>query len=194
MEKTIIGITGLSGSGKSTLADNLNDLLRDSILLHIDKIHHEILYNNPNLLLETYGKEIFLEDGDFNHDVFIMYPEKIAKIHEVTHDMLVEAVLKKINESNNKYVILDFYALPKLKELWDLCNVTIFVSSDRKRREEEIGKRLVRNGRKPDAKLELRDSYAPDYNLFNYSYKIFNNYDDNYYNDIKNIAKELNNV
>ena len=64
----VIGITGSSGSGKTTLSKILNE--RDDVkVINADKVVRELSVPGTeylNAIKETFGQEVFLEDGNLN--------------------------------------------------------------------------------------------------------------------------------
>ena len=191
--KMIIGITGLSGTGKTTLSDKLGKNLNDAKVVHIDNIHIGLLESNPKIVMDIYGSDI-IKDGKFNYDLFIKYPDKLGKTFEVSYKDLLNKLYKEIIDAkeNNKWIIFDFFALPKIEEIWELCDYTILVKSKSEiKRIQNISLRHIRKGRNPNINIKARDAFAPNYDLYKYDFCISNNYDANFNKDINDIANQL---
>lgn len=189
----IIGVTGLSGTGKSTLSDNLGEILDNAKVIHIDKTHINLLMKNPSLIIDVYGKDI-IKDGKFDGDLFIKYPEKLRKVFELSYKDLVDTLYNEIMEyqKNYNWVILDFFALSRIKEIWQLCDYTILVkAADNTKRIENISLRHKKDGKDPNIDVKLRDDFAPNYDLYRYDFYVLNNYDSNFIQDINNITNQL---
>ena len=189
----IIGVTGLSGTGKSTLSESLGKILNNAKVIHIDTVHVSLLMKNPSLVINIYGEEI-IKNGKFDGDLFIKYPEKLRKVFEISYKYLVVELNNEIEKvkKTEKFIILDFFALSKIKEIWQLCDYTILVKAiNESKRIENISLRHIKDGKNPNIDIALRDDFAPDYDLYKYDFYVLNNYDLNFINDINNIANQL---
>ena len=188
----IIGITGLGGSGKSNASNYILNKFDNSKVIHVDKLHVQVLTENPRIPIDIYGNEIF-KDGKWNSDLFIEHPKKLAKTFEKSYELLVRKINDMLGELDTyQNVIIDFFALPKIKEIWNLCDIKILVkSSCEQKRVANILRRRVSEGKSPKVNMKKRDAFAPDYNLYKYNYIIDNNYDENYYHDLDVIINRI---
>lgn len=189
----IIGVTGLSGTGKSTMADNLGKIFDNAKVIHIDKTHINLLLQKPDLLISLYGNDIF-KNGEFDGELFMKYPKKLEKAFELSYKDLVEILYNEIKEAKKscKWIILDFFALPKINEIWQSCDYTILVKAvDNLKRIDMISLRHIKDRKNPNVDIELRDAFAPNFDLYKYDFCISNNYDSNFIQDINNIANQL---
>ena len=189
----IIGVTGLSGTGKSTMSDDLGKIFNNSKVIHIDTVHINLLMKNPSLIIDIYGNDI-IKDGKFDGDLFIKYPEKLRKVFEMSYKDLVTTLYNEImdDKKTNNFIILDFFALTRIKEIWQLCDYTILVKAvDESKRIENISLRHIKDGKNPNINVTLRDAFAPNYDMYKYDFYILNNYDSNFIHDVNNIANQL---
>jgi dephospho-CoA kinase len=99
----VIGLTGGIGSGKSTVARLLED--KGAVLLNADLIGHEIyLPGKPAYddVIEAFGREIVAEDGTIDRKklgpIVFADPEKLARLNEITHPRIAEAVKERLAE------------------------------------------------------------------------------------------------
>ena len=94
----IIGITGSSGSGKTTLSKILNE--RDDVrVIDADKVVKELSVPGTeylNAIKETFGEEVFLEDGNLNR-------KKLAK--KIYNDNVARENLNKLTFNYVKSIL-----------------------------------------------------------------------------------------
>ena len=118
----LISICGKSGSGKSTLAKQLNEEIKDSILLDIDKIAHNI-YN-----IDACKEEMIAHYGDYiltNNEINRKILSKIVFTSEKEMQVLEEITWKymerimdyQIDKYKDKVILLEWINLPKTKYL-----------------------------------------------------------------------------
>ena len=192
----IIGITGFSGSGKTTLSSQLEKILPKAKVIDVDKIHITLLIHNKKWLLDTYGENIFI-DNKLNEELFMTYPEKVKTIFKLSNRELSKALKKEIEEKlkTYKYVILDSFALPRVKNIWQMCNYTILVKGINDiERYKKIKTRQEKINSKQPVDLNLRNSMSPNYNLYIYDYNIVNAYNDEFFQNIIELANDIKNI
>ncbi len=141
--KIIIGITGGAGSGKSSVAQYLIDKY-DAEFIHCDVIAHELMEPGGATyepLLAEYGKEI-LEDNSN-----LISRKKLTKtvgaikngfdrLNEITHPIVAKEVLKRMESSHCKIVLVEAALLIE-SGISKLCDDVWFVYAFK---DERIGR------------------------------------------------------
>jgi len=167
----VIGITGSSGSGKTTLTQILNKKKEISVI-DADKVVKEMSVPNTdylNAIKETFGLEMFLEDGNLNRKLLgnRIYSEKesLEKLNKLTFKYVVEEILKRIESTtqenkNIKYLIID---APLLFEsgLNRYCDYVIALIANRNLKIKRICKRDNIDEKTAQSRLNIQkeDSY-----------------------------------
>lgn len=119
----LIGLTGGIATGKSTVANILMEM--NFNLIDADKIAREVVeVNKPayNKIVETFGKEILLEDGQLNRKalgkIIFRDGELREKLNRITHPYIFESIKNKIEIAEKKSQVL-FLDIPLLFEQFD---------------------------------------------------------------------------
>lgn len=145
----IIGITGTSGSGKTTLSQILNKR-EDVKLIDADKVVREMSIPGTEYLeaiKNTFGEEVFLEDGNLNRKALAekIYNDgkALENLNKLTFKYVVAEILDRIKnttEKNIKYIIID---APLLFEagLEKHCNIVVALIADYNLKIKRICKR-----------------------------------------------------
>lgn len=195
MSLKIVGITGKSGAGKSTVAGYFSEKLVNSKVLSVDKIHiNYLMTKQRNKLIDLFGEDIIVNDK-LNTIYFIQFPEKQKKIFDDLEKILLTEIEKLKKE--NSWVIIDFFQLPSLKKVWNLCDYLILVEAinDDRRYEniairyKKVGKNVTRTREK---ELKLRDYQAQDYQNYEYSFYLLNRYDETLIETTDLVIEQLN--
>lgn len=180
----IIGITGRSGDGKSTFTNYLNSLIPNSRVISIDNIDFSVLINHREELIQLYGPEIII-DGKLNVDLISKYPEIRMAIHQISRDDLIKSALHEVEMAlkEKTMVLIEWYRLTELKELWDLCDYHILVHSiDPKKRFDNLVKRERQKNifiaESMEEEFRRRDFSIPEYEKLTYDFTVVNNYDE----------------
>jgi len=129
MRKTkIIGITGPSGSGKSSARVFITNTVPNSAGVNVDMYAFQALHQEKELLTKLYGNRIFDGNGLINSDLFASAPEKIEIVNRATFPYITNQVVNKIERFNYKdLIVLDWFLLPIVEDLWKLCDQTVAV-------------------------------------------------------------------
>lgn len=134
----VIGITGSSGSGKTTLSKILNE--RDDVrVIDADKVVKELSVPGTeylNAIKETFGEEVFLEDGNLNRKKLAkkIYNDNVARenLNKLTFNYVVKEIISRIiNISSEKieFAIIDAPLLFESK-LDRCCDYVIALVAD----------------------------------------------------------------
>lgn len=120
----IIGLTGGIGTGKSTVSNIIRD--KGYIVLDADKIAREVVAKGTEgykKIVEEFGQDILLEDGELNRKVVanIVFKDEIErkKLNRITHPLIFNniKILKEELSKKNEVLFLD---IPLLYEEYDL--------------------------------------------------------------------------
>lgn len=164
-----IGITGSSGSGKTTLSKILNK--RDDVkVIDADKVVRELSVPGTKYLSsikETFGQEVFLEDGNLNRKRLAqkIYNDNSSreKLNTLTFHYVVNEIIeriKNINDENIKFAIID---APLLFEsnLDKCCDFVIALVADFELKVRRICKRdnIDEETAKSRLNIQNEDSY-----------------------------------
>ena len=112
----VIGVTGSSGSGKTTLSKILNERA-DVRVIDADKVVKELSVPGTeylNAIRDTFGQDVFLEDGNLNRKKLAkkIYNDNIARenLNKLTFNYVVKEIISRvINIDSNevKFAIID---------------------------------------------------------------------------------------
>lgn len=164
-----IGITGSSGSGKTTLSKILNE--RDDVrVIDADKVVKELSVPGTEYLTsikETFGQEVFLEDGNLNRKKLAqkIYNDNSSreKLNSLTFNYVVKEIIariKNINDEKIKFAIID---APLLFEsnLDKCCDYVIALVADFELKVRRICKRdnIDEETAKSRLNIQNEDSY-----------------------------------
>lgn len=194
---TVIGITGNSGTGKSTLSKILNEY-EEIKIIDADKIVKEMSIPGTeysNAIKNTFGKEVFLEDGNLNREKLAqkIYNDNLSRqeLNNLTFNYVVKEIvarIEKINSETIKYVVIDAPLLFE-SQLNKYCDYVIALISEFELKVSRICKRdnIDEETAKKRLSIQEEDSYYKEKSDF----VIYNNNDCNLELEIKKIFKKL---
>lgn len=194
---TVIGITGNSGTGKSTLSKILNEY-EEIKIIDADKIVKEMSIlgtEYSNAIKNTFGKEVFLEDGNLNREKMAqkIYNDNLSRqeLNNLTFNYVVKEIvarIEKINSETIKYVVIDAPLLFE-SQLNKYCDYVIALISEFELKVSRICKRdnIDEETAKKRLSIQEEDSYYKEKSDF----VIYNNNDCNLELEIKKILKKL---
>lgn len=192
-----IGITGSSGSGKTTLSKILNE--RDDVMvIDADKVVRELSVPGTEYLTsikETFGQEVFLEDGNLNRKKLAqkIYNDSSSreKLNSLTFNYVVKEIIariKNINDEKIKFAIID---APLLFEsnLDKCCDYVIALVADFELKVRRICKRdnIDEETAKSRLNIQNEDSYYTEKSDF----VIHNSENSDLKTEIEKIFKEI---
>lgn len=192
-----IGITGSSGSGKTTLSKILNE--RDDVMvIDADKVVRELSVPGTEYLTsikETFGQEVFLEDGNLNRKKLAqkIYNDNSSreKLNTLTFNYVVKEIIariKNINDEKIKFAIID---APLLFEsnLDKCCDYVIALVADFELKVRRICKRdnIDEETAKSRLNIQNEDSYYREKSDF----VIHNSENSDLKTEIEKIFKEI---
>lgn len=160
--KPIIGIIGGIGSGKSTVAAEFEKL--GCGVISADAIAHELLDEGPvrDQVCGLFGRGILESSGRIDRKklarIVFSDGQKLAAMNQVIHPRVFERVEERIAKYNScvhiKAIVLD---VPLLVETgWaNRCDRLVFVSCDRKRRDQ----RIAQAGRMDPREVHIRENF-----------------------------------
>ena len=133
----IIGITGSSGAGKSTVCEILKNKYNAQII-DADKISKQLSKKGTVYLkeiVENFGKEILLEDGELDRkklaEIIYSSDEKREILNNCTLKHIKDKIKEKVEklDNNKKIIAIDAPLLFEAK-LDEICEFVIAVISD----------------------------------------------------------------
>lgn len=145
----IIGVTGSSGSGKTTLSKILNER-EDVKVIDADKVVKEMSVPGTeylNAIKNTFGLEVFFEDGNLNRKALakMIYNDNSSRenLNKLTFDYVVKEIIFRINNIDNKKIKFAIIDAPLLfeSELDKCCDYVIALVADEKLKIRRICKR-----------------------------------------------------
>ena len=103
----IIGITGGIGSGKSTIATWIRE--KGYSVLSSDEIAKQEMSSNEELkskLIEEFGENIYLENGELNKTllsdlIFDISNSQVKKINQIVHPYAIDAIMNQLEALAN---------------------------------------------------------------------------------------------
>lgn len=103
----IIGITGGIGSGKSTIATWISE--KGYSVLSSDEIAKQEMSSNEELkskLIEEFGENIYLENGELNKTllsdlIFDISNSQVKKINQIVHPYAIDAIMNQLEALAN---------------------------------------------------------------------------------------------
>ncbi len=190
----VIGITGGAGGGKSTIVEYICANY-DTEFIHCDVIAHELMkpgHENYKALINEYGEGIL--DGNLIKREKLLKavtdsPEGFRRLNEITHPRVTLEVLKRIENSVHKYIVIEAALLIESR-LTKICDDVWFVFADKGERIQRIKK--SRNW--DDGKIQkIFENQMSDDDFKKYSTFVINNHDGNnaWINDINERIKFL---
>ena len=116
----------------------LNDKIKNSIIINVDKYMHEEFDNQKEVILDALNiKGIKRNKYICNHTVQSVKVNKIAI--GIMEEKVYSEVLKEINSIKNKY---DYIIIIPLSKLYNICDYTVCVYADYNKRLDRLINRL----------------------------------------------------
>lgn len=193
----VIGVTGSSGSGKTTLSKILNEH-EDVKVIDADKVVKEMSVPGTeylNSIKNTFGQEVFLEDGNLNRKELAkkIYNDKASreKLNRLTFNYVVKEIILRIDAIKNKNVKFAIIDAPLLFEsgLDKCCDYVIALVADEELKIRRICKRdgIDEETAKSRLKIQNEDSYYTEKSDF----VIYNKENCDLKSEIEEIFKEI---
>ena len=165
----VIGITGSSGSGKTTLSKILNER-EDVRVINADKVVRELSVPGTeylNAIKETFGQEVFLEDGNLNRKKLAkkIYNDNVARenLNKLTFNYVVKEIISRIINIHSENVNFAIIDAPLLFEsgLDKCCDFVISLIADFDLKVKRICKRdnIDEETAKSRLKIQNEDSF-----------------------------------
>ena len=111
--KMILGITGSSGAGKSTICEILAKKYGAKVI-NADKIAKKLSKKGTSYMaaiIEKFGKDIIDENGELKRkklaEIIYTDPKKRQELNSCTFPFIKEEIIKQIDKTKNKIIIID---------------------------------------------------------------------------------------
>lgn len=193
----VIGITGSSGSGKTTLSKILNE--RDDVkVIDADKVVRELSVPGTeylNAIKETFGQDVFLEDGNLNRKKLAkkIYNDNVARenLNKLTFNYVVKEIISRIiaiSSEDIKFAIIDAPLLFESK-LDRCCDYVIALVADFDLKIKRICKRD--NIDEETAKSRLNIQNEDDFYIEKSDFVIHNSENSDLKAEIEKIFKKI---
>lgn len=176
----IIGLTGGIASGKSTVSNILKAL--GAIIIDADAISHELTSIGCKgwvAILEEFGKEFLLANGDINRkklgETVFANSTELAKLNAITHPMIAKEINDRISNIRNKGLINTIIVdAPLLIEvgLHTMVDEVWLIAIDRN---IQIDRLMKRNGLSNEQALNRINSQTSELEKMKYADKVINN-------------------
>lgn len=141
----VIGITGNIATGKSTVVRMLAELGAETI--DADQLVHQLMGPNSVLakpIAEAFGDGVINPDGSINRpalgQVVFSDPGKLEQLEHIVHPIVVERMIKAIEEPGPEVLVLDAIKLIEAG-IADHCDVVWVVDADRETRIRRVMER-----------------------------------------------------
>ncbi|MCK4251062.1 dephospho-CoA kinase [candidate division WOR-3 bacterium] len=143
-DKVIIGVGGNIGSGKTLVSKIFEEL--GAHYISADEIGWEVLPDIADELRERFGSIIMdrdIIDKEKLRSIVFSNSENLDYLNKLSHPLLVEKILKKIEEIKSKVVVIDAALIFDWSELRQVVDYPILVVSDNKVKEGRVMKRGI---------------------------------------------------
>lgn len=111
MSQFILGVTGGIGAGKTAATDHFEQL--GIVVVDADVVAREVVEPGKpalNEIVAEFGSDILLPTGDLNRSALreLIFSDDIAKakLNEIMHPAIRQAILTQLSEAKSEYVIL----------------------------------------------------------------------------------------
>lgn len=141
----ILGITGGVGSGKSSILQFLSEEY-GAVLCEMDETARQIQRRGTSChekIVSAFGTEILDDQGELNREMLaeIVFAsrEKLERLNAIVHPEVIEAVKKKIKESereNCRLFVVEAALLPDVGR--EMCDELWYIYTDEKVRRERL--------------------------------------------------------
>ncbi len=140
----LIGVYGGSGAGKSTVTNILNQLLDDSVVLHLDPFMHKYTYEKADELCKKFG----LTERPVHLLSFIAgnHGDNVVWMDTIKDDVERDAIDFIEAYSDMNYIIVD-WAFLTYTNLFNKCDYTILVDGDDELKFARLKARLAQSGK-----------------------------------------------
>lgn len=189
MSKTkIIGVTGNIASGKTVFSDYLEE--KGYCIIDTDIITNDLYDNDESFnkkIIDTFNNQIISLDNKVNKkllsDMVFNDPNLLKKLNDITHPIIIDNMLKKIETYKNNdilFVIVPLLFELKLEKYFDII---VCISSTKTNQLKRLMKRNMLN--KEDAYKRINTQLAIEKKIKLADYNIDNN------DDIKSFIKNI---
>ncbi|XP_003465716.1 dephospho-CoA kinase domain-containing protein [Cavia porcellus] len=155
----LVGLTGGIASGKSSVLQIFQQL--GCAVVDVDVIARHVIqpgYPAHQRIVEAFGTEVLLENGDINRkvlgDLIFKQPDQRQLLNAITHPEIRKEMIKETFKyflQGHRYVILDIPLLFETRKLLKYMKRTIVVYCNR---DTQLARLMKRNG------LSLEDAEA----------------------------------
>lgn len=185
-----IGVTGRCGAGKTTFSYYLHNEISQSVHIQADGIMYDAVFAEKELLIQLYGNNI-IREGKVDRNLYMSDNNNVSIIEKIISPKIKTTLKDKIDElvllNQNVVIILDWFRLPDCTEIWQNCKTKILIKAI-----DENLRWFYRNQRNKMTvqELALRDKMI-DFDNFLYDEIITNNYNDDFVENAKRMAKKI---
>ncbi len=142
-----VGVTGGIGSGKTTVCKIWSKL--GAYVLNADDLAKEVMVNHPEVkeeLVETFGKQSFLEDGSLNREYLAdqaFEKGRVSELNAIVHPRLPEAARQRMQAAEQQGTEVFVYEAALLLENLEPGDLDyiVLVLADKEHRIERVQER-----------------------------------------------------
>jgi len=162
--KIIIGITGGIASGKSTVANFFRQ--KNVPVIDADTIGHRILERSHIIqkLIQAFGDDI-LHDGVVVRKLLgkMVFEEKenLHTLNAIVHPELIAEILKKIEEMDTSYIVIDAALLFKWN-MDEICDYVLLVDAQEEIRARRLQKYKGLSFQDAMERIYAQESFSKD--------------------------------
>ncbi len=139
----LIGVYGGSGAGKSTVTNILNQLLDDSVVLHLDHSMHKYTFEKADELCQKFG--ITQKPKHLLSYISSKNENNVVWMDTIKSDVEKDAMDFIDAYRDMDYVIVDWAFLSYI-DLFDRCDYTILVNGNDEVKIARLKARLTKDG------------------------------------------------
>ncbi|XP_006833778.1 PREDICTED: dephospho-CoA kinase domain-containing protein [Chrysochloris asiatica] len=160
----LVGLTGGIASGKSSVIQVFKQL--NCAVIDVDVIAHQVVqpgYPAYRRIVEAFGTEVLLENGDINRkvlgDLIFNQPDLRQLLNTITHPEILKEMMKETFKyflQGYRYVILDIPLLFETKKLLKYMKHTVVVYCDRDTQLKRLMQRNKLNQEDAEARISAQ--------------------------------------
>ena len=159
----VIVLTGGIASGKSTVSKYISS--KGYEIIDSDELVHEVYRSDIELIarIKAAFGELVIKDNKIDRNILmnevIEDDDKLKMLNSIVHLRIVELLIKKVNESDDKIIFLDIPLMFEVKEFLDKHELVYdeiwYVYLDKNQQIDRLKKRAIEEGKNVDHVIKI---------------------------------------